>query len=144
MGEPDEKYGTTFWGETQEQLEPVMFNLMEGEPQVGDKITAEEVLLKTSKKGTEYHRLKKVKIVDNKISLSSNELLTSREVAGKASFSPSESQINQILELVKENNQMLRQLTEPAISFGEEGEPMPPDFGLPEDVWATSLDKNGI
>lgn len=62
LGENDPKYGQTYWAEVDEQNEPVMFNLMTGSVQEGDVVTAEEVLLKTSSKGNDYHRLKKVKV----------------------------------------------------------------------------------
>lgn len=62
LGDKDPKYGQSYWCEVEEQIQPVMFNLMEGSVQEGDRITAEEILLKTSSKGTEYHRLKKVKV----------------------------------------------------------------------------------
>lgn len=60
LGERDPKYGQTYWSYTHDSNTPVMFNLMEGSVGDGSVITAEEVLLKTSSKGTEYHRLKKV------------------------------------------------------------------------------------
>lgn len=62
LGDKDPKYGQTFWAEVDEQIQPVMFNLMNGTVQAGDRITTAEVLLKTSGKGTEYHRLKKVTV----------------------------------------------------------------------------------
>lgn len=63
MGEFDEKWGVTYWGETNEQLEPVKFNSMNQNITYQDAIETEEVLLKTSSKGTEYHQLKKVRVV---------------------------------------------------------------------------------
>lgn len=62
LGDADPKYGQTYWSYTHDQDVPVMFNLMNGE--VGDwsVITAEEAVLKTSTKGTDYHRLKKVTV----------------------------------------------------------------------------------
>lgn len=62
MGEHDEKYGTSYWGETNEQLEPVKFNSMNQDITADDTIEVEDVLLKTSAKGTDYHQLKKVKV----------------------------------------------------------------------------------
>lgn len=67
LGEYDEKYGQTYWGTSQEQLQPVMFNSMERGLSAPLTIEAEEVLVKESKKGTEYHRLKKVKVVEDNI-----------------------------------------------------------------------------
>ena len=63
LGEADPKYGQTYWGEVAEQLEPVMFNLMNSSVEVGDRLECEDVLLKTSSKGKDYHRLKKVKVI---------------------------------------------------------------------------------
>lgn len=63
MGVYDEKYGQTYWGEPNEQLEPVKFNSMNQDITENDTIEAEEVLLKVSSKGTEYHQLRKVKVV---------------------------------------------------------------------------------
>lgn len=63
LGEHDEKYGTTYWGEPNEQVEPVKFNSMNQDIIDTDTIEAEEILLKTSGKGIEYHQLKKVKVV---------------------------------------------------------------------------------
>lgn len=107
MGDPDPKYGATWYCETQEQLEPIMFNLMSGVVNVGDKVTCEEVLLKTSAKGNDYHRLKKVKVIPGE---------QTHTEAPQPSFTPTqgsipESKIEQLLELVKENNEMLKQLT---------------------------------
>lgn len=62
LGDFDEKYGQTYWAETTEQLEPLKFNSLNQDIGTGDTITAEERLLKTSSKGTEYHQLRKVKI----------------------------------------------------------------------------------
>lgn len=104
LGDMDAKYGQRYWCEVAEQLEPVMFNSMNENIEVGQTITAEEVLLKTSSKGKEYHGLKKVKLTDSKASQAPQTSSTG---------SVSESQINQILELLKENNEMLKQLTVP-------------------------------
>jgi hypothetical protein len=62
LGDKDSKYGQTYWSYSHDSDFPVMFNLMEGEVHDGSVITAETVELKTSNKGTDYHRLKKVKI----------------------------------------------------------------------------------
>lgn len=101
MGDYDSKYGQRFWAEVNEQLEPVMFNSQNQDISVGDTITAEDVLLKTSAKGTEYHGLKKVKVVEGSTNSTQSPI--------------SESKIEQILELVKENNDMLTRLTQPDI-----------------------------
>jgi hypothetical protein len=62
LGDKDPKYGQAYWSFTHDQELPVMFNLMEGDVGDGSVITAETVELKESKKGTEYHRLKKVNV----------------------------------------------------------------------------------
>lgn len=97
MGEPDPKYGVTWWAEVKEQKEPVMFNIMRQDNiEPGDVLTAEEVLLKTSAKGTEYHRLKKVQLGKARTASTS---------------SPQPAGGNELLELVKDNNRMLKLLT---------------------------------
>lgn len=62
MGEKHPEYGQSYWSSVLEQDTPVMFNLMSGDVQDGSVISAETVELKTSAKGKDYHRLKKVKI----------------------------------------------------------------------------------
>jgi hypothetical protein len=62
MGDRDEKYGQTFWSETHDSDKPVMFNLMSGTVGDGAVIEFEESLNKTSAKGTDYLRLRKVKV----------------------------------------------------------------------------------
>lgn len=64
MGEPDEKFGTSFWAEVAEQLEPVMF-ASHKDFEAGDTLLAEEKVAKTSKKGTSYFLLKKVSKAQN-------------------------------------------------------------------------------
>lgn len=64
LGEPDPKYGVTYWAEPNEQVTPVKFNSMNQDIKDSDTIEAEEVLLKTSTKtGNDYHQLKKVKVI---------------------------------------------------------------------------------
>lgn len=106
MGEKDIKYGQTYWAEVEEQSQPVMFNLMSGSPQEGDRITAQEVLLKTSSKGTEYHRLKKVTIEESNPRLVNpvadanvNERLAKLE---EAVFGPKEDQVQETASEVKQ------------------------------------------
>lgn len=64
LGERSEKYGQRWWGKTNESLNPISFN-SQSEFQVGDEITYEESEQKTSKKGTVYLQLKKVKKVQS-------------------------------------------------------------------------------
>lgn len=118
MGEHDQKYGQCFWCETNEQLEPVKFNLMQGEVVAGDTITCETVELKESNKGIEYHQLKKVKVVTS-------------GVPQPIKSSPSEHKLDQILELVREIHEAtvkLEELTDPI--FDESGAPIRGD-GIP-------------
>lgn len=93
LGEMDAKFGQTYWAETKEQLEPVMFNSMNENIVEGSTIEAEEVLLKQSKKGTDYHRLKKVKVVSG--------------ATPQPASSPDQGEL---LALVRANNAMLRKL----------------------------------
>lgn len=62
MGDRDPKYGQTWWSYTHDGDMPLMFNLMEGEVGDGSVVSAEEWVNKESAKGTEYMRLRKVKI----------------------------------------------------------------------------------
>lgn len=62
MGEYDQKFGQTFWANVNEMDMPVMFNSQERFIDLEDKIEAEEQVMKKSAKGTEYYRLKKVKV----------------------------------------------------------------------------------
>lgn len=65
MGERDPKYGQTYWAETDGSDFPVMFNSSASYMPDGASITAEESTRKTSKKGTEYLRLSKVKVLES-------------------------------------------------------------------------------
>lgn len=87
------KYGKSYWSYTYDSETPVMFNLLEGEVQDGTVINAEEVMLKTSKKGTEYHRLKKVRISGSQPSNSS---------AQRQSAAPA-NDTDKLLELIFDN-----------------------------------------
>jgi hypothetical protein len=62
MGDKDPKYGQSWWSYTHDADTPVMFNLMDGEVRDGSVITTEEWVNKQSSKGTDYLRLKKVKV----------------------------------------------------------------------------------
>lgn len=66
MGEPHDTYGQTWYAKVEEMQYPVMFNLMSGTVQEGDRITFEEQTVQTFKSGKsagkEYRRLKKVKV----------------------------------------------------------------------------------
>lgn len=63
FGELDVKFGQTYWAEVHEHLQPVMFNSMNEDIDLDDKIVAEERSEKKSSKGTMYYRLKKVRVV---------------------------------------------------------------------------------
>ncbi|MCA9330201.1 hypothetical protein KDA11_06130 [Candidatus Saccharibacteria bacterium] len=105
LGDKDPKYGATFWAEVEEQAQPVMFNLMQGNPQEGDRISSEEVLLKTSGKGTEYHRLKKVKLEEASPRLvSPTEDSLERRVAKleEAVFGPAEDKVREVAQETKQ------------------------------------------
>lgn len=62
MGEPDEKFGITYWATVKEGDTPVMFNSHRADMLDGRQIVAEEVEEKESKNGNAYLRLKKVKV----------------------------------------------------------------------------------
>lgn len=103
MGDFDEKYGQAYWGEPNEQLEPVKFNSMNQDITMGDTVTCEEVLLKTSSKGTDYHQLKKVKVVDTTEAKPENAITPGPTRIAEAT-------LQQILELAKKNNRILKEL----------------------------------
>lgn len=70
MGEPDPKYGYTFWATTHDSDFPIMFNYRN--PVNDDQsIACEEYTSKTSAKGTEYLRLKGVKVLEDISAVSS-------------------------------------------------------------------------
>lgn len=62
LGDNDPKYGQTWWSKTHDSDKPVMFNLMSGTVGDGAVISFEESVNKQSAKGTEYLRLRKVKV----------------------------------------------------------------------------------
>ena len=62
LGDFDDKYGQRHWGEALETGKPVSFNSMTVVP-AGSRITFETMAEKTSKKGTEYVQLYKVKVI---------------------------------------------------------------------------------
>lgn len=66
MGEPHDTYGQSWYATVEDIQYPVMFNLMSGTVQEGDRITFEEQTVQTFKSGKnagkEYRRLKKVKV----------------------------------------------------------------------------------
>jgi hypothetical protein len=64
LGDFDAKWGQRYWAECSDQLEPLMFNSLNQNITIPATITAEEVLLKQSAKGTDYHQLKKIKVVE--------------------------------------------------------------------------------
>lgn len=99
LGDFDDKYGQSYWCETREQLEPVMFNSMDRHIGPGAIITCDEVLLKTSKKNKDYHRLKKVKVMSH------------GDGEGQSQASGTSSDDNELLVLARDNNRMLKILT---------------------------------
>lgn len=68
MGEPHEQYGQTWYATVEEMQYPVMFNLMQGSVQAGDKVAYETQEINKFKSGKnmgkEYRRLKKVKVLE--------------------------------------------------------------------------------
>jgi len=97
-GEPADiqKYGHSYWSYTHDSDVPVMFNLMEGSVQDGTTISAETIELKTSSKGTEYLRLKKVK-VDGPV----------QNVTSQTQINTSDDRIDTILETLEEVVELL-------------------------------------
>lgn len=64
LGERDPKYGQTYWAEVRESDFPIMFNSSSSFVSEGQALVAEEQEKKISKKGSEYLRLKKVKLAE--------------------------------------------------------------------------------
>jgi hypothetical protein len=64
MGDFDPKYGQSYWAEVGQGEKPIMFNSMDQTISDGAKIEAEERVEKRSQKGTDYYRLKKVKVTE--------------------------------------------------------------------------------
>lgn len=62
LGDNDPKYGQTWWSDSHDSDKPLMFNLMTGEVGDGAVISFEESVNKQSAKGTDYLRLRKVKV----------------------------------------------------------------------------------
>lgn len=121
LGDYDEEWGQVFWCEVNEDLMPVRFQKKMADIKPGSKIFAEEVEEKPGKKGP-YLQLKKVKVDE--------DAAKDSPYAGTPSKTPqgvSEHKLDQILELVKENNLLLKQInpvldiSEP--SFDESGAP---------------------
>lgn len=68
MGEPDPKYGQSYWGNVEEQTMPVKFNLMQQvDIRPGRMLFAEESEIKTSSKGNQYMQLRKVKLSEPEV-----------------------------------------------------------------------------
>ena len=94
LGDKDEQYGYVLWASTDKG--DVMFNSQTGSALEGTQITAETVVPKTSSKGKPYQRLSKVKVVDQTdlpVSETADVVIT-----------------DELLRLVKENNDMLHSL----------------------------------
>lgn len=104
LGDNDPKYGQTFWCETYDQPEPVMFNLVGENVGEGACVSAETVELKTSAKGTSYHRLKKVKILPSRAT-------SSREAALTPQLPPNDTK--KTLELILENTSLILEAVKP-------------------------------
>ena len=64
LGEEHPDYGYTYWAEVEEAQMPVMFNSKKQLGVFPFRIVAEEKNVRTSKKGTSYLRLSKVKVED--------------------------------------------------------------------------------
>lgn len=81
---------------------------MQGTVQEGDRITAQEVLLKRSAKGNEYHQLRKVKVEEGgprevtKETVESNDLEARVSKLEEAVFGPKEDKIREVASEVKD------------------------------------------
>ena len=76
IGDNHPRYGQTYWAESNQAQKPLMFNSTRP-VRVGDTISFEEERPMVSQKGTEFLRLKKVRVVGQETPLkgSSDELL---------------------------------------------------------------------
>lgn len=104
MGDRDEKYGQTWWSETHDAGKPVMFNLMSGTVGDGAVIEFEESVNKTSAKGTEYLRLRKVKV----------------ESVGAAPSASPPNDTTKLLELIYDDTQAILKFVTPLIEKPDE------------------------
>lgn len=102
MGARHAEYGQTWWSDVEGGDQPVMFNLM-GEDELGlmSKIEAETVELKTSKKGTDYLRLKKVKVLGKG---------TTGEPEAAPVSGGLQPDLRMIYAVARDNNRLLKQL----------------------------------
>lgn len=64
LGDNDPKYGQRYWVAAPESDLPMMFNSMSEDIDIGDTITCEETANARSAKGTDYLKLKKVRVAE--------------------------------------------------------------------------------
>lgn len=107
LGEEDEKYGFTLWAATDQGN--VMFNSKVGHHVAGTQLTAEEATPKVTKEGNKpYLRLSKVKVIDSGSQGGGQSVPSAtNEPKPQAAADPD---IKVILELVRDNNDMLTKL----------------------------------
>lgn len=105
MGERHAEYGQTWWSDTPDSPKPLMFNLMSGEVGDGAVIEFEESVNKTSAKGTEYLRLRKVKI---------------NSAGDTSSPSSPPNDTVKLLELIYDDTQAILKLVSPLIEIPDE------------------------
>lgn len=87
MGDPHETYGATWYATVEEMQYPIMFNLLSGSAQEGDKITFETQEIQKFKSGKnmgkEYRRLKKVRIKESSPREVTKEAIQDNEALAK-------------------------------------------------------------
>lgn len=104
LGDRDPKYGQAYWSDVEGGDQPVMFNLMSSEDLgIMSKVSSDEVVLATSKKGNDYLRLKKVKV----LSTGTLNTVEPSEDTKPAGLQPD---LRMIYAVVRDNNRLLKQL----------------------------------
>lgn len=104
MGDKDPQYGYTLWGKTEDG--DIMFNSQKGSFVEGTTIVAETATPRTSKKGTDYLRLSKVKELEGQQTAIEAPTTVSEAKASETG----DRLLQKVLEVVEENNDMLRKL----------------------------------
>lgn len=73
LGDYSETYGQRYWGSATSETAPISFNSQNQNINAGDRIEAEEKVMKKSQKGTTYWQLRKVKVVESSAAENSSE-----------------------------------------------------------------------
>lgn len=110
LGEHDPKYGTRYWGDALESALPVSFNSMDQTIGAGQQIEFETMAEKSSKKGTKYMQLYKVKVIGN-IAGSQSEGVPAPQATNEGKSHPATPFTEADRDMLKDIHRMLKQLT---------------------------------